>query len=357
MMFMSLKPVGWLGQDAKQHDHCYPSHKTIKASADVLAEGFRVVRVGDAVAPHGGSCSKHRTPHGAKVQAGSASVFLNGKPMAREDDTVECATGQTAPLLRGRATVVAGDVSPFAKARTRSTEGADGPTNARPDTGSTGVVGDDSPIAKPGTGSTEVAGDSPRVAGLGTGMSLDGLPQTIRVSTDLTKVFKEAMANSFPNGRSLEQGGTLVRDKETGEVSLFVGNSKGTSGSIALDRNVPAGQEVLGGFHTHPYDKSEGGHTNVSFSGGDFAVMIIRGDSISFVQSGEGQFMLLRTPKTPANVDYVQLRDGQNARQLALVRTGKSFEEASRILAREAAEKYGLAYYEGKNGKLDRVYP
>ncbi|MFS8067442.1 MAG: PAAR domain-containing protein [Byssovorax sp.] len=111
---MSLKPVGWLGQDASRHDHCYPNHKTIEASPDVLAEGFAVVRVGDAVAQHGGSCSKHPTPHGAKVQAGSASVFVNGKPLAREGDTVKCDTGQTAPLLRGRATVAAGDASPVA---------------------------------------------------------------------------------------------------------------------------------------------------------------------------------------------------------------------------------------------------
>ena len=111
---MGLKPVGWLGQDADRHEHCYPSHKTIEASDDVLAEGFKVVRVGDAVAKHKGSCSKHSTPHGAKVQNGSTSVFVNGKPMAREGETVKCDTGQTAPLLRGRATVVAGDASPFA---------------------------------------------------------------------------------------------------------------------------------------------------------------------------------------------------------------------------------------------------
>jgi uncharacterized Zn-binding protein involved in type VI secretion len=114
---MSMKPVGWLGQDADRHEHCYPKHKTIEASDDVLAEGFKVVRVGDAVARHGGTCSKHPSPHGAKVQKGSASVFFNRRPMAREGDTVKCDTGQTAPLLQGRATVVAGDASPVARSR------------------------------------------------------------------------------------------------------------------------------------------------------------------------------------------------------------------------------------------------
>lgn len=106
---MSLKPVAWLGQEADGHDHCYPIHKTIEASPDVLADGFEVVRVGDGVAPHGGSCSKHPAPHGAKVQKGSASVFANGKLLAREGDAVGCDTGQTAPLLHGRAKVLVGD--------------------------------------------------------------------------------------------------------------------------------------------------------------------------------------------------------------------------------------------------------
>lgn len=136
---MSMKPVGWLGQEANRHDHCYPSHKTIQASPDVLAEGFRVVRVGDAVAAHGGTCSKHPAPHGAKVQKGSASVFVNGKPMAREGDTVKCDTGQTAPLLRGRTTVSAGDASPSAGARARVS--AEAPSGAAPDI--TGGLGGD----------------------------------------------------------------------------------------------------------------------------------------------------------------------------------------------------------------------
>lgn len=117
---MSMKPVGWLGQKADRHDHCYPTHATIEASPDVLAEGIKVVRVGDAVAPHGGSCSKHPTPHGAKVQKGSASVFANGKPLAREGDPVKCDTGETAPLLEGRPKVLVGDASPVAGAQ-RST--------------------------------------------------------------------------------------------------------------------------------------------------------------------------------------------------------------------------------------------
>ena len=127
-----MKPVGWLGQDADRHEHCYPSHKTIEASRDVLVEGYGAVRAGDAVGKHKGSCSKHSTPHGAKVQKGSASVFVNGKPMAREGDPVKCDTGQTAPLLRGRPTVVAGDASPYAAASKVAGEPAPRPVPDEP---------------------------------------------------------------------------------------------------------------------------------------------------------------------------------------------------------------------------------
>jgi len=106
---LAMKRAGWLGQIVKGHGHCFPDHKTFEASPDVFVEGqYKVVRVGDAVANHRGSCSKHPTSHGGKVSEGSATVFVNGKRMAREGDTVTCDTGQTAPLLRGRASVLVG---------------------------------------------------------------------------------------------------------------------------------------------------------------------------------------------------------------------------------------------------------
>ena len=38
---LGMKPVGWFGQEADRHAHCYPTHKTIRASSDALAEGFK----------------------------------------------------------------------------------------------------------------------------------------------------------------------------------------------------------------------------------------------------------------------------------------------------------------------------
>jgi|GEM_PF-5870789 len=107
-MFMSLKPTGWVGQAAAGHPHCYEPSNVSSGSPDVYIEGYRAVRVGDPVDPHSGSCSKHSKPHSRKVYEGLANVFANGKRLACEGHLVKCATGQTAPLLRGRATVLGG---------------------------------------------------------------------------------------------------------------------------------------------------------------------------------------------------------------------------------------------------------
>ena len=113
MMVIRMKPAGWKGQPVEGHDHCFPENKTTEGSPNVKIgpDGVLALRLGDAVAPHYGSCPKHPTPHCGEVATGSGSVFVNDKPMARQGDTVKCDTGQTAPLLRGQPTVLVGGAS------------------------------------------------------------------------------------------------------------------------------------------------------------------------------------------------------------------------------------------------------
>lgn len=200
-------------------------------------------------------------------------------------------------------------------------------------------------------------------------------PKAIQIPADLQKQFKQQWDNSFPGGKSQEHGGTLVRcttppsggtdpassatktcPPQSAVSMVNAGSGKNpSSGSFSPDLNVASGAQVIGVFHTHPYDKSEGGDTDVSLSGGDAAYMINQKDPAIIAQSGDGQFMFLRTEKTPANVDFDTLNDQQNARTSELVKGGKSFSEASQIAAKETAQKYNLAYYEGKDGVLRRV--
>lgn len=185
-------------------------------------------------------------------------------------------------------------------------------------------------------------------------------PASIRFAAGVQKVFDTQWGASFPGGKSKEQGGTLTFNKATGTVGIQnVGGDGSTSGSFSPNLVLPHPKQdgVLGAFHTHPYDKSEGGYTGVSLSGGDAAYMINEKQNVGMAQSGDRQFMYLRTQATPAKVDFDAVNDAQNNRITALMGKGADFAGASRTAAAETAQKYNLAYYEGTGGVLTRVFP
>lgn len=182
-------------------------------------------------------------------------------------------------------------------------------------------------------------------------------PKTIKFSGALQKGFDEQWNGSFPGGSAQEQGGTLVYDNKTGLISMInVGGLGSTSGSFTPDYTIadPKSTQLLGVFHTHPYDS---GDTGISFSGADAAVLINEKHNIIMAQSGDRQFLLMRTDKTPAHVDYTKLNNAQNARISQLVGQGQSFAGAASQAASELATRYHLAYYEGAHGTLTRINP
>ena len=64
-----------------------PPRVPAASSGDVYAEGQLVVRQGDAYQAH--ACPGS-SPHNATASAGSASVYINGKPAHREGDAISC---------------------------------------------------------------------------------------------------------------------------------------------------------------------------------------------------------------------------------------------------------------------------
>lgn len=182
-------------------------------------------------------------------------------------------------------------------------------------------------------------------------------PATINFSRAAQGVFDQQWDGSFPGGNAKEQGGTLVFDKKTGEIDVInIGGNGSTAGTFTPDYSIPDPSKtgLLGVFHTHPYDS---GDTGISFSGADVAVMINEDHPLIMAQSGDRQFVMMQTEQTPANVDYTQLNNDQNARISELVGEGKSFADAASQAASEVATKYHLAYYEGSNGQLSRINP
>jgi hypothetical protein len=205
------------------------------------------------------------------------------------------------------------------------------------------------------TGNTTPAGSTtPPSSSLpnSTAKTCSDAPKTITLPKNVNDTLAKLWKNSFPDGKSQEQGGTIVQDKN-GAVSV-VNTGSGDSGTFSPNRNVGSDQTVIGICHTHPYDKSEGGYTGVSFSGADIAIAANQREP-DYVQSGDKQFMIMPTDETPNKLDYSKLNQEQNNRIGELVKGGKSLDEASRIAANETAKKYKMAYYEGSNGVLQRV--
>ena len=151
-----------------------------------------------------------------------------------------------------------------------------------------------------------------------------------------------------------------MRNKATGEIELL--NAKtGDETSFDADRNVdPQRYEVLGVFHTHPFDAADDNYSSVphSFSDGDFAAFIQHGDRLDIVRSGTREFMLGRTDATPGKAKESMYGEYQQRLQDNLARTSDGdFEEGLRMAAAEMAAKYGIAYYENESGAFVKVKP
>lgn len=199
----------------------------------------------------------------------------------------------------------------------------------------------------------------------GSFVKLSDAPKTVEVPKVLNDGLADAWKDSFPKGRSQEQGGMLVQ-KSDGTLEFRRG-AAGDSGSFSPNYgDLKDGETLIGLVHTHPYDATEGGHTNVSFSGADIANLVSRRDPIKMVQSGDGQFMVMRTQEFDARVNKLddagkqQLYDDMKAdyRKVFNQDADKfTFAERNDRAAESVAKKYDLAYYTGKNGSLQRKTP
>lgn len=181
-------------------------------------------------------------------------------------------------------------------------------------------------------------------------------PGTLRFSSLMISQFQQLRMASFPGGESMERGGTIVADTD-GHLHL---QNLGGLGSTtdSFDPNVtirdPAKYSLVGVFHTHPYGRSEGSMTGVSFSGGDFAYISQTGQLLAVTQSGPRLFAMVRTGATPSNIPETRHEDQENEMAVRQA-TGTTFQQASRIEAQQTAHQFGIAYYQGRAGVVTRV--
>lgn len=190
--------------------------------------------------------------------------------------------------------------------------------------------------------------------------SKDDAPSTINLPDTLDKGMKDAWKNSFPGGHEQEQGGILVKTKD-GAYKWIPGEA-GNAGSWTPNFEDIGDNEFLGPGHTHPYDS---GDTDVPFSSGDIRNLFNPSEGsrrMTMVQSGDGQFVLSRTPefdaqlKGKSDAELTQLRTEMTSTYDKAVAAGKkeglSFAERHDAAVKAVADEYDLLYYKGKDGNL-----
>lgn len=96
-----MPAVSRLGDTCTGHG-CWPPRPSTGASPNVRVNGIAAHRQGDAWAAH--TCPAIPQTHASSLAAGSATVFVNGKQLARVGDPVAC--GST--IAQGSANVFAG---------------------------------------------------------------------------------------------------------------------------------------------------------------------------------------------------------------------------------------------------------
>lgn len=196
---------------------------------------------------------------------------------------------------------------------------------------------------------------------VGTAYDKADAPDALGVPAELKDGLEAAWAASFPDGKSLEQGGILVKTKD-GKYVWRAGKGTG-SGSFKVNYGDVGPDEVLvASGHTHPYDKSEGGHTDVAFSGGDLSNLVWQQERFKLVQSGTAQFGVAKTAefdKLVADADTKEkkatLRKEMNALWDTTFKDSKgTFQERVKKAATTVCTTYHLVYYEGSAGAVSQ---
>jgi len=192
--------------------------------------------------------------------------------------------------------------------------------------------------------------------------SIATAPKYISLPANVNNALQNAWKSSFPGGNAQEQGGSIAMTIGSNNL-LPIDPVSGNSDSINLSNYVPpySGEYIAGDYHTHPFDS---GFTTVSFGGDDIDTFINSSQygqpsqTFSLVQSGNEQFLLLKTQYTPSNIDLspaqFQTAQGKIIGQL-MSQQGLSYPQAVNASVITYANMYNLAYYRGENGNFQKV--
>ena len=212
----------------------------------------------------------------------------------------------------------------------------------------------------PGGGPTG-AGGGPSGPGPG---STAGLGATVTVWRQLTAGLGYAWADSFPGGTSQEQAGVLVQ-KADGTLAWrrvidgVSGTLTGGTASFDYAKLVAPGEKLLAAAHTHPYDASEGGHKDVSFSGADLARMTSVPEPQHYMRAGDSLFMIAKTPEFEKLVTITgeAKLNGEMNKTWNDTFTGATgtIQERAEAATKAVCHQYHLDYYKGTGETVSKV--
>ncbi|MFE4105183.1 hypothetical protein [Almyronema epifaneia] len=191
-------------------------------------------------------------------------------------------------------------------------------------------------------------------------LKTEDLPEKFVIPESMKAGMLEAWKKSFPGGKSQEQGGILVKNKD-GTYSWKAG-AAGKSGSFSPNYgDVGADETLVASGHSHPYDKSEGGHTHVSFSGADLANLVTQDEHFKIVQAGEGQFVVSRTQEFNKKRSELDEQGKKNLKaemkklwNETFASAKGTFQERVEAAVKAVCSKYNLVYYKGSGGELNK---
>ncbi len=155
------------------------------------------------------------------------------------------------------------------------------------------------------------------------------------------QVVKQGMENSKTANK---QGAGIV-------ISNLNADKK-SGGKITVTFEPAKGSERFGVLTAVPNTQGSNYVPEIGQQVGNFML-----ESITTVvmQNGNQQAMLVRTDKTPELAGNIALTNEYNTMVNERKEAGFSHADAVHYSNMEIAQKYGLAYYEGSNGKLQRV--
>ncbi len=170
----------------------------------------------------------------------------------------------------------------------------------------------------------------------------DKAPAEVRLSPAVQAEIEKLWAAAATPGSTTPGEAGIIADKKSGALSVLA-----VGGSYDSDK-----QNLVGRVKILP---NSTGMVFTPTIGGNAADLINTNTSVVVMQNGEKQAMLVKTDKTPKKVDANAVTLEYKANFEERRAAGFSVDDATKYANMETAQKYGLAYYEGKNGSFKRI--